>query len=204
MREKDFSCIAFADDQEPPVEMKRFCEENNIALFSSSFDEPYLLSRITGLIREKILKTVVIHGVLVNLYGLGLLITGNAGVGKTTCGLALARRGHVWIADDLIEVVKKQRKLYGRGYGLSGSVIALRDEGIVECRSYPGISRLAAVSPLQLWCELRTEPETVETEEMRTIMDVSLPFSVFSSYAEDTPTLIEEWAQGFTAPKELS
>ena len=128
MGEEDFSCIAFADDQEPPEAVKRFCEENNVTLFSSSFDESYLLSRITGLIREKILKTVVIHGVLVNLHGLGLLITGNAGVGKTTSGLALAKRGHVWIADDLIEVVKKQGRLYGRGYGSAGKVVALRDE----------------------------------------------------------------------------
>jgi HPr kinase/phosphorylase len=206
IKEKDFSCIAFADDQDPPEEIKRFCEENNVVLFLSSFDEAYLLSRITGLIREKILKTVVMHGVLVNLYGLGLLITGDAGVGKTTCGLALAKKGHIWIADDLIEVVKKGRILYGRGYGSAGNVVALRDEGMVECRSYPGISRVASESPLQLWCELGAEPDMSRTEKQRVIMDVSLPFSTFPSFAfhEDTPTLIEDWAKAFAALKEVS
>lgn len=206
IQEKEISCIAFADDQEPPEEIKRFCEENNIALFSSSFDEPYLLSRITGLIREKIFKTVVIHGVLVNLYGLGLLITGDAGVGKTTCGLALAKRGHIWVADDLIEVVKKGKRLSGQGFGSAGNVVALRDQGILECRSYPGVTRVASRSSLQLWCELRAAQETLKTEEARTIMDVSLPFFAFPSFAGhgDTPTLIENWAKAFAAPKEMS
>jgi serine kinase of HPr protein (carbohydrate metabolism regulator) len=204
--EKEISCVAFADGQEPPEEIKRFCVESNIALFSSSFDEPYLLSRVTGLIREKILKTVTIHGVLVNLYDLGLLITGEAGAGKTTCGLALAKRGHIWIADDLIEVVKKGRRLYGRGYGSTGNVVALRDQGIVECRSYPGVSRVESASRLRLWCELKGEPEMSGMEEERAIMDVLLPFSTFPSFVfhGDTPTLIENWAKAFTAPKEMS
>lgn len=206
IQEKEIFCIAFAEDQEPPEEIKRFCAENKVSLFSSSFDEPYLLSRITGLIREKILKTVMIHGVMVNLYGLGLLITGEAGVGKTTCGLALAKRGHVWVADDLIEVVKRGRRLYGRGYGSAGKVVALRDKGIVECRSHSGVTRVASASSLQLWCELRAEQETSSMEEARTIMDVSLPFFAFPSFAfhGDTPKLIENWAKPFAAPKEVS
>ena len=204
--EQDISCIAFADNEEPPGAIKRFCEENNVALFRSSYDEPYLLSRITGLIREKILKTVVLHGVLVNLHDLGLLITGDAGVGKTTCGLELAKRGHIWIADDLIEVVRKGRRFQGRGYGSARNVVALRDEGIFDCSSYPGIDRVASASPLHLWCELRAEPGMSKTEKQRAIMDVPLPFSCFPSFAfhGDTPTLIENWAKAFAAPKEMS
>lgn len=206
IREHKVSCMAFAEDQEPSQDIKRFCKDNHIVLFSSAFDGPYLQSRLTGLIREKILKTVVMHGVLVNLYGLGLLITGHAGVGKTTCGLMLAEKGHIWIADDLIEVVKKHRNLYGRGYGSTGNVLALRDQGIVACRSCPGITRTASDSPLQLWCELETETETPQTHETRTIMGVSVPFAVFSSFPcpEDASTRIEKWAYRFADFKEMS
>lgn len=206
IRDQHLSCMAFADDQEPPEEIKRFCEDNHIALFISSFNGSYLQSRITGLIREKILKTVVMHGVLVNLYGLGLLITGHAGVGKTTCGLKLAKRGHIWIADDLIEVEKRRRNLYARSYGSTGTVVALRDQGVVACESCPEIKQTASESPLQLWCELKAEPETPKAEDMRTIMGVSVPFTVFSSFpfAEDSSTRIEKWACGFAALKEMS
>jgi len=200
------SCMAFAEDQEPSEDIKRFCIDNHIVLFSSSFDGPYLQSRLTGLIREKILKTVVMHGVLMNLYGLGLLITGRAGVGKTTCGLKLAGKGHVWIADDLVAVVKKHRTLYGRGYGSAGNVVVLRDQGVMACRSCPEITRTASDTPLQLWCELKAEPETPEVAEMRTIMGASVPFTAFSSFpcAEDTATRIEKWAYRFAAFKEMS
>jgi len=206
IREQKVSCMAFAEDQEPSEDIKRFCIDNHIVLFSSAFDGAYLQSRLTGLIREKIFKTLVMHGVLVNLYGLGLLITGHAGVGKTTCGLMLAERGHMWIADDLIEVVKKRRNLYGRGYGSTGNVLALRDQGIVACRSYPGITRTASASPLQLWCELKTGPETPIKKEMRTIMGVSVPFAVFSSFPcpEDASMRIEKWAYRFADFKEMS
>ncbi len=206
IREQKVSCMAFAEDQEPSEDIKRFCTDNHIALFSSAFDGPYLQSRLTGLIREKILKTVVVHGVLVNLYGLGLLITGRAGVGKTTCGLMLTGKGHVWIADDLIEVVKKGRILYGRGHGSTGNVVALRDQGIMACRSYPGIQRTASDSPLRLWCELKTEPETPQRKERRTIMGVSVPFAVFSSFPcpEDASMRIEKWAHRFADLKEMS
>jgi len=198
--------MAFAEDQEPSAEIKRFCKDNHIVLFASAFDGHYLQSRLIGLIREKILKTVVMHGVLVNLYGLGLLITGHAGVGKTTCGLMLSGKGHIWIADDLIEVAKKRRNLYGRGYGSSGNVVALRDQGIVACRSYPGITRTASDSPIHLWCELKAEPETPQTEETRTIMGVTVPFAFFSSFPcpEDASACIEKWAYRFADLKEIS
>ena len=206
VQNEDFSCFAFAENREPSEAIRRFCEENHIALFNSSYDGPYLLSRFTGLIREKILKIVVIHGVLVNLYGLGLLITGDAGVGKTTCGLELARRGHIWIADDILEVVKRGRKLHGRGYGSARDVIALRGVGVVENRTRPEILRIQPESSLDLWCELRMKPEGPGEEKHRHIMDVPLPFSPFPSplVRRDTPALIEDWVQAVAAGKEIA
>lgn len=206
VQEQECSCLAFAENREPPEEVRRFCEQNHVALFSSSYSGPYLLSRFTGLIREKILKIVVIHGVLVNLYRLGLLITGDAGVGKTTCGLELARRGHIWIADDILEVEKRGRKLHGRGYGTARDVIALRGVGIVDNRTCPGILRIRPESPLDLWCELTMKPEEPGAERQRRIMEVALPFSMFPSplVCRDTPALIENWVQAVAAGKEIA
>ncbi len=204
IRNGNFSCLAFSENREPPEEIRRCCEESHVALFSSSYDGPYLLSRFTGLIRERILKIVVIHGVLVNLCGWGLLITGDAGVGKTTCGLDLARRGHIWIADDILEVVKRGRRLHGRGYGTARDAIALRGVGVVETRTRPEISRMQPESSLDLWCELRMKQEGPGEEKTRRIMDVPLPFIPFPSPVvhRDTPTLIEQWVQAFAAGKE--
>jgi serine kinase of HPr protein (carbohydrate metabolism regulator) len=206
VREEECSCLAFAENREPPEEVRRFCEQNHIALFSSSYSGPYLLSRFTGLIREKILEIVVIHGVLVNLYGLGLLITGYAGVGKTTCGLELARRGHIWVADDLLEVEKRGGKLHGRGYGTARDVIALRGVGVVESRTCPGILRIQPESPLDLWCELRMKAEEPGEGRPRHIMEVALPFSTFPSpvVCGDAPALVENWVQAVAAGKEIA
>jgi serine kinase of HPr protein (carbohydrate metabolism regulator) len=198
------SCVAFADNQEPPEEFRRYCADHGIGLLLSCLGAPYLQSRVIGLLREKIRQTVLVHGVLTNVHGLGLLITGKAGVGKTTCGLDLAGKGHIWIADDLIEVVKKEGKLYGSGYKLARTFIAIRGEGILPTRSCPDITRMASDSPIQLWSELMTEPNMQTGAATRSLMGVPLPFSVFPSMSGHSrpATLIEKWVQGFTRPKD--
>lgn len=206
LRAGGFSCITLADGQKPPAFLRRFCEEYPIALFSSSYDGPYLQSRLTGLIREKICHTVVVHGVLVNLYGLGLLITGEAGIGKTTCGLALAARGHAWVADDLIEVEKKRGILYGHGFGSAARAVAQRGKGIVDMTVVSAISKYLPETPVDLWCELKATQVTPEGGKKRRLMQIPLPFLQVAScgVSGNTPVLIEKWVNTFAAGKELT
>ncbi len=200
------ACLAFAEDREPSREIQRFCKTRRIFLFVSSFDEPYLISRIIGLIREKVRQTVVVHGVLINLNGLGLLIAGKPGTGKTTCGLNLAGRGHTWIADDCIEVTKRGDRLWARGYGSGSNLVALRREGIMESRLHPDISRTSRESSLDAWCELAEEAEGKERGGRHRILGISLPYERFPSFGNgaDAILLIEQWVQKMTVHREGS
>jgi HPr kinase/phosphorylase len=85
--------------------------------------------------REKTGRTITVHGVLVQASGLGVLMTGDSGIGKTACGLDLVARGCLWIADDAVVLERREDALYGRGHERTKNLIAIRGRGILDVRS---------------------------------------------------------------------
>ena len=85
--------------------------------------------------REKVGRRIVVHGVLVQASGLGVLIMGDSGIGKTACGLDLVARGGLWIADDAVVLEGRGGALYGRGHERTKKLIAVRGRGILEARA---------------------------------------------------------------------
>jgi serine kinase of HPr protein (carbohydrate metabolism regulator) len=85
--------------------------------------------------RETVGRRIVVHGVLVQASGLGVLIMGDSGIGKTACGLDLVARGGLWIADDTVVLEGRRNALYGRGHERTKKLIAVRGRGILETRA---------------------------------------------------------------------
>lgn len=85
--------------------------------------------------RVKAGRTIVVHGVLVRASGLGVLMMGDSGIGKTACGLDLVTRGSLWVADDAVVLERRGDALYGRGHERTKKLIAVRGRGILEARS---------------------------------------------------------------------
>lgn len=91
---------------------------------------------------EKDGPRIVVHGVLVQLSGLGVLIMGDSGIGKTACGLDLIARGGLWIADDAVVLERRGDALYGRGDERTKKLIAVRGLGILEDQALLGAEAL--------------------------------------------------------------
>ena len=193
------SAIVFTAGYAPGQEIIAFCRNHHIALLVSSYDSHYLESRLTRIWREKILKTTVCHGAFLQLYGLGVLITGDAGVGKTTCALTLARSGHVWIADDLVEITAQDATLLARAYGSTKNLAALRSHDGITIETLSSMAYTQDEGPVDLWCELQKDMEGQMEVRKRSILGVSLPFCCFPSLAEmpDIPLAIEDWVRSF-------
>jgi serine kinase of HPr protein (carbohydrate metabolism regulator) len=92
--------------------------------------------------RAKRGRSVVVHGVLVQVSGLGVLVMGDSGIGKTSCGLDLIARGCLWIADDAVVLEGRGDALYGRGHERTKELIAVRGRGILDVRSLLGAEAL--------------------------------------------------------------
>lgn len=91
---------------------------------------------------EKVGRRIVVHGVLVQASDLGVLITGDSGIGKTACGLELVARGGLWIADDAVVLERRGGALYGRGHARTKKLIAVRGRGILDVRALLGTGAL--------------------------------------------------------------
>lgn len=100
--------------------------------------------------REKVGRRIVVHGVLVQASGLGVLIMGDSGIGKTACGLDLVARGGLWIADDAVSLEGIGDALYGRGHERTKKLIAVRGRGVLEVRSLLGTEALREETQVHL------------------------------------------------------
>jgi HPr kinase/phosphorylase len=175
-------CVALSNTDSPPDFMLSFSELHSIPLFMSMYDEFLLESRVLGLLREKIDKVISIHGALVNVFGIGVIIAGDSGTGKTECARDLAERGHAWIADDVIEIEKRENILYGHSHDLIKYLIHIKRKGIIDAKKFFIASAVLDETVINLLVELvKTDDiwrrEVVySAEKFQDIMGVKLSY----------------------------
>ena len=107
------SCMVLADAAGLSGAYRRALRQAGIPAFASAYPAELLQSRLVGILRELSAGIVMVHGVLVDLAGCGLLLVGESGIGKTSLGLEMARRGHRWVADDAVVLQRRGECLFG-------------------------------------------------------------------------------------------
>ncbi len=138
---RNISCLALSAPK-ITVFFRQFSERTETPIFSSRYDDSLLHSRLTGLLRERGERQVMVHGVLVRVCGFGVLLLGESGIGKTACGLALMDKGNRWVADDAVILEGRGDAVYGRGHQRTAGWIAVRGRGILRAADLLGPGRL--------------------------------------------------------------
>lgn len=95
-------CIIVTSGNEPPAELVEIAERRTIALLRTSHPTSRFVGLLTTHLEREFAPTTTLHGVLMDIFGIGVLIMGTAGVGKSECGLELIERGHRLVADDVV------------------------------------------------------------------------------------------------------
>jgi HPr kinase/phosphorylase len=115
------------------------CDELGIPFLNTLAQTSETIGRISNLLEERLAPWTQIHGVLVEVFSMGTLITGDAGIGKSECALELVYRGHRLVADDVV-IVRKTRhsQLRGRAHPDLAYMLELRGVGIIDIRSHFG------------------------------------------------------------------
>ena len=206
IRAAKISCIVISTSDRVPDHLHHFTEQTGIPLLTSAYGALILESRLTGLLREKINHHIRMHGVLLKMFGLGVLILGDSGAGKTTAGMMLVRKGHIWIADDAVEIKKRHgKRLYARGCRSTRDLIDLKESGIQNPRSFFAGRRQADGTELHLILEMvhRREGTGRRSSEgyrgVREIMGLQIPCIQIPFYRDghfDT-SMIEERVNAF-------
>jgi HPr kinase/phosphorylase len=92
--------------QRVPEEIARECERHNVPLLVSDQTTSVVIQSITRVLEDELAPATTVHGVLVDVYGMGVLLLGESGIGKSECALDLIQRGHRLVADDVVEIRK--------------------------------------------------------------------------------------------------
>lgn len=179
----DTPCFVVTRGLNVPEELREECERANTPLFSSHLSTPAFVGRLVPRLEDEFGPSTVIHGDFVEAFGMGVLILGESGIGKSECALELIRRGHRLIADDavLLKRVTGHRVLGNSVYSAFGHYMEVRGVGIIDVSTLFGITSVRLkksvdlVVTLEYWNENKNYNRSGLDEEWYTILDERLP-----------------------------
>jgi len=131
-------CILITKSLEPPPELLEIADECELPVIRTVQVSSVAIGTISKFLTEALAPQTSLHGVLMGMYGLGVLITGESGIGKSECALDLITRGHGLISDDIIMIKKIGEKLEGTSPELTFEHLEIRGLGIINVRDLFG------------------------------------------------------------------
>jgi len=137
----DVPCLISTKGNQPPPRVIENCNERNLPVLTTMAQTSETIETISGFLEDELAPRVQMHGVLLDVFSLGTLIVGDAGIGKSECALELIYRGHRLVADDLVMVRRTHnRGLVGSPHELLQNYLELRGVGIIDIRKHFGMT----------------------------------------------------------------
>lgn len=166
---------------EVPAELIEASERESVPVLRASMKTTRFSSRLTNFLESRLAPTTAVHGVLVDIYGVGVLITGQSGVGKSETALELVKRGHRLVADDCVEIRQEdQDYLVGASPELIEHLLEIRGLGIINVMTLFGAGairshkRISLVVNLETWDAKRQYDRLGLDEEKIKIIDTEI------------------------------
>jgi HPr kinase/phosphorylase len=166
---------------EVPKELIEASERESVPVLQSNMKTTRFSSRLTNFLESKLAPTTAVHGVLVDIYGIGVLITGKSGVGKSETALELVKRGHRLVADDCVEIRQEdQDTLVGTSPDLIEHLLEIRGLGIINVMTLFGAGavrsnkRITLVINLEIWDATKQYDRLGLDDEKMKIIDTEI------------------------------
>ena len=151
----DTPCYVFCRDLVPDDMFLEIAKERNCAVLISHKSTSNLMAEVIRWLNVKLAPCISVHGVLVDIFGEGVLITGESGIGKSEAALELVKRGHRLVSDDVVEIRKvSDDTLIGRAPDITRHLIELRGIGIVDVKMLFGVSSVRETQSIDLVIKL--------------------------------------------------
>lgn len=173
--------VIVAHGEEVPPELLAASERKHVPVLSTTMTTTRFSGRLTNFLESQLAPTTAVHGVLVDVYGIGILITGKSGVGKSEAALELVKKGHRLVADDCVEIRQEtENLLVGGAPKLIEHLLEIRGIGIIDVMTLFGASavrshkRISLVIDLEIWDGGKTYDRLGLEEEKTKIIDTEL------------------------------
>ena len=210
-------CVILSNNLIALPEMYTLAEKYNCPLFSSSHTTSVLAHEITMYQSELLAPTEVVHGVLLEVFGVGVLITGKAGIGKSETALDLITKGHRLIADDTVVIKNMGESLIGKSPEKIRYFMEIRGIGIINIRTMYGPGAIKPSQPVDLVVQLEKWDEGIRYDRLgdeKCKVDIlgltKTKITIPVSPGRNIPVIIETAARkfrleeaGYDATKEL-
>src|SRR5919108_5025005 len=169
------AAVIVADGVAPPGALVESATRTRTPLFTSPLPAPRVIERLARYLAKALAETIELHGVFMDVLGLGVLITGESGVGKSELGLELISRGHGLVADDIVEISRiAVNTLEGRCPRLLKDFLEVRGLGLLNIRTIFGETAVRRKMKLRLLAHLeRPQPGGRDPSERLPLIEQS-------------------------------
>lgn len=156
--------IFIADNEQPPDDLREFCEANGVPLLCTPIEAAQLIDLLRIYLGKRLAPKTTMHGVFMDVLGMGVLITGESGLGKSELALELISRGHGLVADDAVELLRTAPNIIeGQCPPLLQNLLEVRGLGLLDIRTIFGEASVRRKMKLKLIVHLvRSNPENFE------------------------------------------
>jgi HPr kinase/phosphorylase len=157
---RDLPCLLLTGALDPPAELVGEADRAAVPLLRTALPTPTAMARLTATLEDRLAFRDIIHGVLMDILGLGVLLIGESGIGKSECALDLVVRGHRLVADDTVEVRRRaDTVLIGTCPDLTRHHMEIRGIGIINIKDLFGVASTRSSKRIELVVQLeRWEP----------------------------------------------
>jgi HPr kinase/phosphorylase len=178
----DFPCIVITGGFVPPPQLVVEAERARRPLLKTPVVTPTAIAKLSSLLEDSLAERTMLHAVLMDILGLGVLIAGESGIGKSECALDLIVRGHRLVADDTVEIRRRQEAiLIGTCPELTQHHMELRGLGVINVKELFGIAstrtskRVELVVQLERWDPRREYERLGLDDEHFDILGLRIP-----------------------------
>lgn len=178
----DVPCIILTENNSLPQKLVDLASQNGIPVFRTPIPSTEFMYHLRDFLDDQFAQQQTLHGSLVDVYGIGMLLIGKSGIGKSEVALDLVERGHRLVSDDVVVVTKKGGGvLIGSGTELTQHMMEIRGLGIVDVRAMFGVrairfqKRVEVIVQMELWDADKEYTRLGMIDEYDDIMGVHLP-----------------------------
>jgi HPr kinase/phosphorylase len=179
----DINCCIFTHGVEPDSDLIAIAEEKDVPVLVTERDTTRFAGILNYILDDIFAENISLHGTLVDVYGIGVMLMGKSGVGKSECALELIERGHRLVADDLVDIKKTDETiLMGSGSPILKHHMEIRGLGIINVKDIFGIrsvrnkKRIELVVNLEEWDNAKVYDRLGLDESKYPLLDIDLPY----------------------------
>lgn len=160
-------CIIFSRSLQPDECLLEMATERQIPIFQTNVSTSPFMAELIRWLNVELAPCISIHGVLVDVYGVGVLIMGESGIGKSEAALELIKRGHRLVSDDVVEIHKvSDETLVGQAPDITRHFIELRGIGIVDVKMLYGVASVRETQTIDLIINLEDWNKDTEYDRL--------------------------------------